>query len=170
MVKEISLPHDVPNAFDRRLIELENQVQRLMEAHLAPKPSVQVNKIPSSCEICSGPLDTQYCMENPEQALLIMHPRVPTKREVINDRMTGALPSHTVKNPKLNVNLTSSVSSARTYPKKDPPKLMSSPQFVRADGVAGIKRRRRDLFSDGVRNFATASGRGRLKEDLESST
>ncbi|GJX65908.1 hypothetical protein Tco_0300251 [Tanacetum coccineum] len=38
------------------------------------------------------------------------------------------------------------------------------------DGVAGIKRRRRNLYSDGVRNFATASGRGRLKEDLESST
>ncbi|GJU87635.1 hypothetical protein Tco_1295181 [Tanacetum coccineum] len=38
------------------------------------------------------------------------------------------------------------------------------------DGVAGIKRRCRDLYSDGVRNFATASGRGRLKEDLESST
>ncbi|GKD20504.1 hypothetical protein Tco_1222207 [Tanacetum coccineum] len=38
------------------------------------------------------------------------------------------------------------------------------------DGVAGIKRRRRDLSSDGVRNLVTASGRGRLKEDLESST
>ncbi|GJX61061.1 MAK10-like protein, partial [Tanacetum coccineum] len=47
-VKAISLPHDVPNASDRRLIELENQVQRLMEAHIAPKPSVQVNKIASS--------------------------------------------------------------------------------------------------------------------------
>ncbi|GJR06610.1 hypothetical protein Tco_0529594 [Tanacetum coccineum] len=40
----------------------------------------------------------------------------------------------------------------------------------RGDGVAGIKRRRRDLSSDGVRNLATTSGRGRLKEDLESST
>ncbi|GJX08535.1 hypothetical protein Tco_0196467 [Tanacetum coccineum] len=40
----------------------------------------------------------------------------------------------------------------------------------RGDGVAGIKRRRRDLSSDGVRDLATASGRGRLKEDLESST
>ncbi|GJS62354.1 hypothetical protein Tco_0657138, partial [Tanacetum coccineum] len=40
----------------------------------------------------------------------------------------------------------------------------------RRDGVTGIKRRRRDLSSDGVRNLATASGRGRLKEDLESST
>ncbi|GJU14884.1 hypothetical protein Tco_1142850 [Tanacetum coccineum] len=38
------------------------------------------------------------------------------------------------------------------------------------DDVAGIKRRRHDLSSDDVRNLATASGRGRLKEDLESST
>ncbi|GJS87940.1 hypothetical protein Tco_0770576 [Tanacetum coccineum] len=41
-----------------------------MEAHLAPKPSVQVNKITSSCEICSGPYDTQYCMEDPKQAFV----------------------------------------------------------------------------------------------------
>ncbi|GKD64411.1 hypothetical protein Tco_1306519 [Tanacetum coccineum] len=40
----------------------------------------------------------------------------------------------------------------------------------RGDGVAGIKRRRRDLSSDGVRDLATVSGRGKLKEDLESST
>ncbi|GJV07622.1 MAK10-like protein [Tanacetum coccineum] len=66
-VKAIYLPQDVPSTSDRRLIELENQVQRLMKAHLAPKSLVQVNKIASSCEICSGPHDTQYCMENPEQ-------------------------------------------------------------------------------------------------------
>ncbi|GJY98084.1 hypothetical protein Tco_0514994 [Tanacetum coccineum] len=41
---------------------------------------------------------------------------------------------------------------------------------VARDGVAGIKRRRRDQSSDDVRNLATASGRGLLKEDLESST
>ncbi|GKC79526.1 hypothetical protein Tco_1130300 [Tanacetum coccineum] len=41
---------------------------------------------------------------------------------------------------------------------------------VRRAGVAGIKRRRHDLYGDGVRNLATASRRGRLKEDLESST
>ncbi|GJV55151.1 hypothetical protein Tco_1456156 [Tanacetum coccineum] len=40
----------------------------------------------------------------------------------------------------------------------------------RGDGVAGIKRRRHDLSSDGIRDLATALGRGRLKEDLESST
>ncbi|GJZ71495.1 retrovirus-related pol polyprotein from transposon TNT 1-94 [Tanacetum coccineum] len=33
----------------------------------------------------------------------------------------------------------------------------------RGDGIASIKRRRRDLFSDGVWNLETASGRGRLK-------
>ncbi|GJV45915.1 hypothetical protein Tco_1430451 [Tanacetum coccineum] len=38
------------------------------------------------------------------------------------------------------------------------------------DDVASIKRRRHDLFSDDVWNLETASGRGRLKEDLESST
>ncbi|GJW30225.1 zinc finger, CCHC-type containing protein [Tanacetum coccineum] len=41
---------------------------------------------------------------------------------------------------------------------------------VRGDGVAGIKRRRCDLSGDSVRNLATASGHGRLKEDRESST
>ncbi|GJZ77099.1 hypothetical protein Tco_0641771 [Tanacetum coccineum] len=69
-VKAISLPQDVPSISDRRLIELENQVQRLMEAHLTPKPSIQMNKIASSCEICGGPHDTQYCMENPEEAFV----------------------------------------------------------------------------------------------------
>ncbi|GJV43645.1 hypothetical protein Tco_1428181 [Tanacetum coccineum] len=70
LVKAIYLPQDVPNTSDHHLIELENQVQRLMEAHLAPKSSVQVNKIASSCEICSGPHNTQYCMKNPEQAFV----------------------------------------------------------------------------------------------------
>ncbi|GKD09888.1 hypothetical protein Tco_1189573 [Tanacetum coccineum] len=69
-VKAITLPQDVLSISHRRLIELENQVQRLMEAHLAPKQFVQLNKIISTCEICSGPHDTQYCMENPEQAFV----------------------------------------------------------------------------------------------------
>ncbi|GJT62271.1 MAK10-like protein [Tanacetum coccineum] len=56
-VKAIALPQDVPSTSDRRLIELENQVQHLME----------VNKITTSCEFCSGPHDTHDCMEGPEQ-------------------------------------------------------------------------------------------------------
>ncbi|GJR46685.1 MAK10-like protein [Tanacetum coccineum] len=70
LVKAISLPQDVSSTSDRRLIELENQVQCLMEAHLAPTQPIQVNKITMSCEIRSGPHDTQYCMEDPEQAFV----------------------------------------------------------------------------------------------------
>ncbi|GJW55653.1 MAK10-like protein [Tanacetum coccineum] len=187
-VKAISLPQDAPSTSDRRLIKLKNQVQRLMEAQLAPKQPIQVNKITSSCEICSGPHDTQYCMKNPIKLLSIMHPRVPTNREVSNtlsnlskttlvtpaihhgkftqtlglvsnfmasqdvrlskfeadfkqqqskmtnkintvlkaitDRMAGALPSDTVKNPKLNVNSTSPVSpeSINTIELEEEPK------------------------------------------------
>ncbi|GJZ53191.1 hypothetical protein Tco_0608076 [Tanacetum coccineum] len=69
-VKAISLPQNVPSTSNRRLIELENQVQCLIEAHLAPKQPIQVKKITSLCEICSGPHDTQYCMENPKQAFI----------------------------------------------------------------------------------------------------
>ncbi|GJU10435.1 hypothetical protein Tco_1132831 [Tanacetum coccineum] len=65
-----SLPQDVPSTSERRLIELENQVQRLIEVHLAPKQPIQVNKIASSCEICSDPHDTQYCMEIPSKLFL----------------------------------------------------------------------------------------------------
>ncbi|GJS61706.1 hypothetical protein Tco_0656490 [Tanacetum coccineum] len=69
-VKATTLPQDVPSTSNRCLIELENQVQRLMEAHLAPTQPTQVNKIATSCEICSGPHDTQYCMEDPEQSFV----------------------------------------------------------------------------------------------------
>ncbi|GKD00485.1 hypothetical protein Tco_1170759 [Tanacetum coccineum] len=41
-----------------------------MEAHLAPTQPTQVNKITTPCEICSGPHDTQYCMEDPEQTFI----------------------------------------------------------------------------------------------------
>ncbi|GJY57634.1 RNA-directed DNA polymerase, eukaryota, reverse transcriptase zinc-binding domain protein [Tanacetum coccineum] len=63
-VKAITLPQNVPSTSDRRLVE----VQRLMEAHLALIQPTQLNKITTSCEIYSSPHDTQYCMENPEQA------------------------------------------------------------------------------------------------------
>ncbi|GKA54590.1 hypothetical protein Tco_0753539 [Tanacetum coccineum] len=118
-----------------------------MEAYTAPIQPTQVNKITSSCEICSGPQDTQYCMENIEQAFIKcassltdkardarlskfeadfkqqqskMTNKIDTVLKAITDRMAGALPSDTVKNPKLNVNSTSSVLSARSYPTEDP--------------------------------------------------
>ncbi|GJS95859.1 hypothetical protein Tco_0802827 [Tanacetum coccineum] len=69
-VKAIALPQDVPSTSDRRLIELENQVQRLMEAYPALTQPTQVNKIITSCEVCSGPHDTHNCMEVLEQAFV----------------------------------------------------------------------------------------------------
>ncbi|GJY57403.1 hypothetical protein Tco_0456518 [Tanacetum coccineum] len=47
-VKAITLPQDVLSTSDRHLIKLENQVQRLMEAHLAPMQPTQVNKVTTS--------------------------------------------------------------------------------------------------------------------------
>ncbi|GJR07968.1 MAK10-like protein [Tanacetum coccineum] len=44
--------------------------------------------------------------------------KIDTILKAINDRIIGALPSDTVKNPKLNVNSTSPILSARSYPKK----------------------------------------------------
>nr|GEW61724.1 hypothetical protein [Tanacetum cinerariifolium] len=41
-----------------------------MEAHLAPIQPTQVNKVTTSCEICSGPHGTQYCMKDLEQAFV----------------------------------------------------------------------------------------------------
>ncbi|GKB26023.1 hypothetical protein Tco_0865424 [Tanacetum coccineum] len=146
-VKAISLAQDVLITSNCHLVELENQVQHLMEAHIAPKQSSQVNKISSSCEICGGPHDTQYCMENLEQAFvdyassciaeagdarlskfeadfkqqqIEMTNKIDTFLKVINDRMMRALPSNTIKNPKLNVNSTSLVSFARSYSMEDP--------------------------------------------------
>ncbi|GKC52824.1 hypothetical protein Tco_1075569 [Tanacetum coccineum] len=71
-IKAISLPQDVPSTSDRRLIELENQVQRLKEAYIAPMQPTQVNKITSSCEIYSGPLTdiAKYCHGRPETAFV----------------------------------------------------------------------------------------------------
>ncbi|GJS15915.1 putative nucleotidyltransferase, ribonuclease H [Tanacetum coccineum] len=67
-VKAIALPQDFSSILDRRLIELENQVQRLMEAYLASTQLTQVNKITASCEIWNGPHDTHNCTKFPEQA------------------------------------------------------------------------------------------------------
>ncbi|GJR50423.1 hypothetical protein Tco_1400944 [Tanacetum coccineum] len=43
-------------------------------------------------------------------------------------------------------------------------------QTDRGDGVASIKRRRRDISTDGFEDLMTMSGRNRLKSDLEDST
>ncbi|GJW25165.1 hypothetical protein Tco_0038976 [Tanacetum coccineum] len=58
--------------------------------------------------------------------------KIATVLKTITYETAGALPSDTVKNPKLNVNLTTLVLSARSYPTIDlnahhPPPLQSMP-------------------------------------------
>ncbi|GKF96964.1 hypothetical protein Tco_0292785, partial [Tanacetum coccineum] len=49
-----------------------------------------------------------------------MTKKINTVLKAVTDRMAGALPSDTVKNPKMNANSTSPVLSARSYPTVDP--------------------------------------------------
>ncbi|GJZ34933.1 hypothetical protein Tco_0580750 [Tanacetum coccineum] len=138
-VKAISLPQDVSSTSDRHLTELENQLQRLMEAHLSPTQPTQVNKITSLCEICRSPYDTYVSQSNLEglvsnfmasqearlskfeadfkQQQSEMTNKIDTVLKAITDRLAGSLPSNTVKNPKLNTSL---VLSAHSYPTIDP--------------------------------------------------
>ncbi|GKE11380.1 hypothetical protein Tco_1414931 [Tanacetum coccineum] len=115
-----------------------------MEVHLALTQPTQVNKITTPCEIYIGPHDTQYCMEDPEQAFVEyassrtdetgdarlskfeadfkqqqseMTNKIDTVLKAITNRIAGTLPSDTVKNSKLG---THPVLSARSYPKIDP--------------------------------------------------
>ncbi|GKE37353.1 MAK10-like protein [Tanacetum coccineum] len=194
-VKAISLPQDVPSTSDRHLVELENQIQHLMEAHLDPKQPVQVNEITSLCSAVV-PTTLSTALEISSKLLSNMRHRVPTKREAsgalsnpsktilvtptirhgkvtqtlglvsnfmasqdarlskfkadfkqqqsemtnkidtdlkaITDRITGALLSDTVKNPKLNVNSTSLVFSASSYPMEDPQCSSHPPNSINA--------------------------------------
>ncbi|GJY62976.1 MAK10-like protein [Tanacetum coccineum] len=141
-VKAITLPQDVPSTSDHHL---------MMEAHLALTQPTQVNKVTTSCDICSSPHDTQYCMEDPKQAFVEyaslrtdeageglvsnfmasqdarlskfeanfkqqqseMTNKIDTVLKAITNRIARALPSDTFKNPKLNINSTTSVLSAQ---------------------------------------------------------
>nr|GEX20142.1 hypothetical protein [Tanacetum cinerariifolium] len=136
-VKKISLPQDVLSTSDHRLIKFENQFQCLMEAHLAPKQPIQVNKIASLCEICSGPHDTQYCIENPKFLVLGWH------LEEIH--MTWA-------------HLEKKQTRLRLY-------TIYLEEIVltkRGDCVAGFKRWRWNFHGEGVMDLTMASGRSDL--------
>ncbi|GJT85854.1 hypothetical protein Tco_1067571 [Tanacetum coccineum] len=80
-VKAITLPEDVPSTSDRRLIELENQVQRLMEAHLDPTRPTQVNKITTHVKSAVVPTTLSIAWKTLNKPLLNTHPRVQMKQE-----------------------------------------------------------------------------------------
>ncbi|GKA13251.1 hypothetical protein Tco_0692897 [Tanacetum coccineum] len=116
---------------------------KLVKAIALPQ-DVPINKVTTSCEICSGPHDTQYFMKDPEQAFVEyassrtdeagdarlskfeadfkqqqneMTNKIDTVLKAITDRIAGALPRDMVKNPKLSTSL---VLSARSYLTMDP--------------------------------------------------
>nr|GEV23674.1 hypothetical protein [Tanacetum cinerariifolium] len=135
------------NTIELRVRNNVNQVQCLIEADLAPTQPTQVNKITSSCEICSGPKQAfiEYAPSRTDKARGLvsnfmasqdarlskfeagfkqqqseMSNKINTVLKAITYRMAIALPSDMVKNPKLKVNTTTSVLSVRSYPTIDP--------------------------------------------------
>ncbi|GJX46403.1 MAK10-like protein [Tanacetum coccineum] len=80
--KAISVPQDVPSTSNRRLIKLQNQVQRLMKAHLAPNQPIQVNKSLLHARFVVVLTTLNIVWKISSKLLLEMHPRVPTKREI----------------------------------------------------------------------------------------
>nr|GEY07800.1 MAK10-like protein [Tanacetum cinerariifolium] len=111
-VKAISLPQDVSSTSDHRLVELKNQVQHLMEAYLAPK---LVSNFMASQDVRLSKFKANFKQQQGQ-----MTNKIDTVLKAITDRITRALPSDTVKNTKINVNPTSPVLYARSYPTKDP--------------------------------------------------
>nr|GEX62969.1 hypothetical protein [Tanacetum cinerariifolium] len=145
-VKAIFLPQDVPSTFDRHLIKLKNQVQRLMEAHLAPMqptqreisgtlsnpskkilvtPTIRHGKVTQTLGLVSDFMASQdarlskFEADFKQQQSEITN-KIETVLKAITDQMAGALPSDMVTNPKLSVNSTTPVFPARSYPTKDP--------------------------------------------------
>ncbi|GJY59985.1 zinc finger, CCHC-type containing protein [Tanacetum coccineum] len=92
-VKAISLPQDFPSTSDRRLV-----------SSFMASQDARLSKFEADLKQQQGEVTN----------------RIDTILKAINDRMMGALLSDTVKNPKLNVNPTSPVLSARSYPTEDP--------------------------------------------------
>ncbi|GJY92440.1 hypothetical protein Tco_0508222 [Tanacetum coccineum] len=118
-VKEIALAHKCPE-YIRPPSNRARKSSPMLDGSSSCSDT-QVNKITTSCEICSGPHDTQYYMEDPEQAFVEYASsrtnEAGAKQDDQQNRIAGALPSDTIKNPKLSTTL---VLSARSYPTIDP--------------------------------------------------
>ncbi|GJS51115.1 hypothetical protein Tco_0624477 [Tanacetum coccineum] len=160
-IKAIALPQDVPSTSDGRLIELKNQVQRLMEAHLALKQPTQLNKITtsSSQDARLSMFEADFKQQQSE-----MTNKINTVLKAITDRIAGALPSDTVKNPKLG---THPVSSARSYPTMDP---QCSTQIHSSINTITIHPKQQSDSSDDKTKENKEEIRNSLKNHSDSST
>ncbi|GJV70787.1 hypothetical protein Tco_1490782 [Tanacetum coccineum] len=94
-VKAIALPQDVPSTSDRRLIELENQVQRLMEAHLALTQSnleELVSHFMASQDARLSKFEADFKQQQSE-----MTNKIDTVLKAITDQIARTLPSDTLE-------------------------------------------------------------------------
>ncbi|GJV80140.1 hypothetical protein Tco_1516010 [Tanacetum coccineum] len=132
LVKAISLPQDVLGTSDRCLIELENQIcsgphdtQYCMKnpkqafvdyaSSRTDEAGGLVSNIMASQDARLSKFEANFKQQQSE-----MTNKIDTVLKAITDRITGTLPSDTVKNPKLNINSNTSVLSARSYQMEDP--------------------------------------------------
>ncbi|GJU37871.1 hypothetical protein Tco_1186225 [Tanacetum coccineum] len=126
--KAITLPQIVPSTSDHRLIELENQIQRLMEAHLAPTQPTQVNKNTTPCEICSGPHDTQYCMEYLKQAF------VEYASSRTDEARVSSARSYPTMDPQCSTQVHSSINAITIHPKQPEEPQVNEPDVEQEEG------------------------------------
>ncbi|GJR80400.1 retrotransposon ORF1 [Tanacetum coccineum] len=129
-----------PSLYDNKSWNEPRDFAKPVKAIYLPQDVPIHSTAASSSSKINGPHDTQYCMENPEQAFVEyassrideaggrypkqqqseMTNKIDIELKAITDRIAGALPRDTVKNPKLSINSTSLVLSARFYPTEDP--------------------------------------------------
>ncbi|GKC06925.1 hypothetical protein Tco_0998535 [Tanacetum coccineum] len=133
-VKAISLPQDVLSTSDCHLrIELYDQVQCFDPYNLSSivmedpdQPLLNIEYVSSRTDEAREGLVSNFMASQDarfskfeadfKQQQSEMTNKIDTVLKAITDRIAGALPSDTVKNPKLNINSTTSVLSAFSYP------------------------------------------------------
>ncbi|GJX45629.1 hypothetical protein Tco_0262305 [Tanacetum coccineum] len=72
IITDGDFPHiqNIPETKKDEVVPFNKQNDDLKKKLAKNNEAKMVNKITTPCEICSGPHDTQYCMENPEQAFV----------------------------------------------------------------------------------------------------
>ncbi|GJY25635.1 MAK10-like protein [Tanacetum coccineum] len=127
-VKANSLLQDVPSTSDHRLIELENQVQTLDGSPSCSDATYSSEQNHFFIEICSGPHDTQYRMENPEQAF-----------KTISEKLDDTPIRNTAGNPASQMNFTSTNDPIREELRGNRIKSLSkllSPKYLSQSSLA----------------------------------
>ncbi|GJX90599.1 MAK10-like protein [Tanacetum coccineum] len=116
-VKAISLPQDVLSTFASSSSSCCDATYSSEQNHYLIQSNLEglVSNFMASQNARLSKFEANFKQQQSE-----MTNKIDTVLKAINDRMSGALPSDTVKNPKLNINSITLVLSARSYPTKDP--------------------------------------------------